>query len=336
MVGALKAHQGDALPIIAGFLACLGVRGGDVGPGPGKIVRLKGPVIPADKAVHAAAVHDLHLDHILGLLGFIVLQHHIDMDGGIQDGVVSIRPKGQDLIRRKALESQLPVLVVVGKHPALAANPGPLTNVVHGPLKAGPKHGGESRSIGLVLRVKGKRPPKRIVGFLVHHLGIDVVDQPVVGQVVQHLDLAVIVQGNALAAEHILGPVIVGLTRKLPLALFGAQPGRDFKLQKALVRHAPAEICGRPGHAVIPQIKHHHRASPPLLADRMGGGIKSNGPGLAFLQGEGLPRELHLNPQGAVWQALRPLFDFIQHILLLKHGTPQKLKSCGPKILWTK
>ena len=173
------------------------------------------------------------------------------MDGGIQDGVVSVRPKGQDLIRRPAPESQFPVFVV-GIKPAFAAYPGPLTNVVHGPAETGAEHGGQRRRIFLVFRVERKGLAKRIVGFLVHHLGIDVVDQPVVGQVVQHLDLSVIVQGNALAVEHVLGPVIVGLAVKLPLALFRAQPGRDFKLQKALVCHAPAEIRGRPAHAVIP------------------------------------------------------------------------------------
>ena len=192
------------------------------------------------------------------------------MDRSVQDGVVSIRPKRQNLIGGETLKSQLPVLVVVGKHPALAANPGTLSNVVHGPLKTGPKDGGEGRCIGLVFRIKGKRTPKGIVGFLVHHLGIDVVDQSVIGQMLQHLDMPVIIQGNALAAEHLLVPVIVGLTGQLPFSLFGAQPGRDFKLQKALVRHAPAEIGGRSGHAVIPQIKHHHRASPPFWRFRGG------------------------------------------------------------------
>jgi len=254
MVGALKAHQRDALPVVAlhlaGFIVLLG---DDIGAGVGKAVRLQHTVIRADETVHTSAVHDLNL----GMFGLIVFLHHIDMDSSVQDGVVSVRPEWQDLISRKAPESQLPVFVV-GIEPGLSTNPCALTNIVHGTQKTGPEQSPQGLGILLVFGVKGQRTAKGVVGLLVHHLGIEVVDQPVVGQVLEHNGLAILIQRQAFPVGHILVAVIVGLTLKLLFALRAGEPCGDFKLQKALVRHAPFEIGGHTAIAIIPQIECHH------------------------------------------------------------------------------
>ena len=41
------------------------------------------------------------------------------------------------------------------------------------------------------------------------------------------------------------------LTGKLPLPLFGVQPCCDLQLQKALVSHAPAKVCGSTHDTII-------------------------------------------------------------------------------------
>ena len=168
MVGALKAHQGDAVPVVPLLLAGVRVLRRDIIAGVPVRVRLQGAVIPADETIHAAAVHDLNLDHGLGLFALIVLLHHIDVDGGVQDGVVSVRPKGQDLIRRETLKGQRPALIV-GVKPGLAAYPGTLSHRPHRPPETGPQHRGQGRRIVLALRVERKRAAKRVIGLLVHH-----------------------------------------------------------------------------------------------------------------------------------------------------------------------
>ena len=189
------------------------------------------------------------------------------MDRRVQDRVVGVRPERKDLVSWEALKSQLPALVV-RKQPALPTDPCALPHVPHYPAELGPQHGVQGFRIPFVLRVERKWPPKRIVRLLVDHLGVNVIDKPVVGEVVQDLDVPVIVQRDPAAVKHVLGPVIVRLRRQLPLPCRRVQPGPDFQLQEALVGHALLKICCCAGQAVTPQIKHHHGAPPPSPAFR--------------------------------------------------------------------
>ena len=171
MVGTLEAHQRDPLPIIAGRLPCDGIRFDDVGPGVGIRIRLQGAVIPADKAIHATAVHNLHLDHVLGLLVLVIHQHHVDMHRSVQDSVIGIRPERQHLVRREALKGQLSALVV-WVQPGLTANPGAFSHRAEGAPKTRAQGGVQGICIGRIFRVKRKWAAKGVVGLLVYHFGV--------------------------------------------------------------------------------------------------------------------------------------------------------------------
>ena len=125
----------------------------------------------SDKAINASAVQHLNLDHLLDVFAFVILQHRIGVHSGIKDGVVCIRPKGKHLICGKAFETKL-TAVVIWIEPAFAADNRTLTNIAEGTAKTLPKNGAKRLRILFVVRVKGERAPKGVVGFLVNHFGV--------------------------------------------------------------------------------------------------------------------------------------------------------------------
>ena len=93
---------------------------------------------------------------------------------------------------------------------------------LQGALEAGAELPAQQLQMVGVFAGKAHRPAQQVVGLLVHPEGVLVVDDLVVGEVVDFLQLAAGADGHPLAAEDVLVPAVV----PLPVQL-GTPPGEN-------------------------------------------------------------------------------------------------------------
>ena len=188
----------------------------------------------AVQAVLPVQLHPLH--HFLAIplpnLLAVVPQ------GAVQNGVLVVRPKGENLKGREPLQAELPLFVVVGVKPAHGSTEGIFSQPVEHPGKAFPQSIPKFGDILLVLPVDGQGFSQKVVYLLIRQLGILVVHQAVVGEIFHRLKAAVRPDHPPFPLQDILIPPIVAVPQKLLFPQRGFQPGVQLQGKKFQVGQA--------------------------------------------------------------------------------------------------
>ena len=121
----------------------------------------------------------------------------------------SVSPKRKNVIGREMLEGQFTSFIVVRIKPANATVQGIFTNIFQKPVKPFVENLAQSIRVTLILTVQGEGLAHKVVGFLIHHQGILVINQAVVRKVRHHLKLTVFTNDCALTLKNVMLSFIV-------------------------------------------------------------------------------------------------------------------------------
>ena len=136
------------------------------------------------------------------------------------------------------LEGQFTSFIVVRIKPTKATVQGIFTNIFQKPVKPFVENLAQSIRVTLILTVQGEGLAHKVVGFLIHHQGILVINQAVVRKVRHHLKLTVFTNDCALTLKNVMLSFIVQITHNLILAALTILPFLDFSGEELIFSHA--------------------------------------------------------------------------------------------------
>ena len=194
-------------------------------------------IILIDIPVNAIGFEDFHLLHLFLL---VAVPHFLGVvtNRTIKDGVIIVSPKRKNVIGREMLEGQFTSFIVVRIKPANATVQGIFTNIFQKPVKPFVENLAQSIRVTLILTVQGEGLAHKVVGFLIHHQGILVINQAVVRKVRHHLKLTVFTNDCALTLKNVMLSFIVQITYNLILAALTILPFLDFSGEELIFSHA--------------------------------------------------------------------------------------------------
>ena len=230
-----ERNQGNPFPIqFGGFLAFF-LNGEVAFMFPGFHIRLQFASI-IDIPVKAIGLEQFNpFNDFLG----ISIPHflRVKTDSRIKDGVIIVSPKRKNFIGREMFEGQIALFVIEREQPAKATIQGIFTNILQKPMEPLIEHIVQSVRIGFVLTVHRERLAHKVVGFLIHHQGILVINQAVVRKVRHHLKLTVFTNDCALTLKNVMLSFIVQITHNLILAALTILPFLDFSGEELIFSH---------------------------------------------------------------------------------------------------
>ena len=162
----------------------------------------------------------------------------VKTDSRIKDGVIIVSPKRKNFIGREMFEGQIALFVIEWEQPAKATIQGIFTNILQKPVEPFIEHIVQSVRIGFVLTVHREGLAHKVVGFLIHHQGILVINQAVVRKIRHHLKLTVFTNDCALTLKNVMLSFIVQITYNLILAALTILPFLDFSGEELIFSHA--------------------------------------------------------------------------------------------------
>ena len=135
-------------------------------------------------------------------------------------------------------EGQIALFVIEREQPAKATIQGIFTNILQKPMEPLIEHIVQSVRIGFVLTVHREGLAHKVVGFLIHHQGILVINQAVVRKIVHFLKFAISTNDCALPVQNVMTAFIVVSAFDLIHALQAVLPFTDFSGVKLKFSHA--------------------------------------------------------------------------------------------------
>ena len=194
-------------------------------------------IILIDIPVNAIGFEDFHLLHLFLL---VAVPHFLGVvtNRTIKDGVIIVSPKRKNVIGREMLEGQFTSFIVVRIKPANATVQGIFTNIFQKPVKPFVENLAQSIRVTLILTVQGEGLAHKVVGFLIHHQGILVINQAVVRKIVHFLKFAISTNDCALPVQNVMTAFIVVSAFDLIHALQAVLPFTDFSGVKLKFSHA--------------------------------------------------------------------------------------------------
>ena len=134
--------------------------------------------------------------------------------------------------------NQFTSFIVVRIKPTKATVQGIFTNIFQKPVKPFVENLAQSIRVTLILTVQGEGLAHKVVGFLIHHQGILVINQAVVRKIVHFLKFAISTNDCALPVQNVMTAFIVVSAFDLIHALQAVLPFTDFSGVKLKFSHA--------------------------------------------------------------------------------------------------
>ena len=268
-----ERNQGNPFPIqFGGFLAFF-LNGEVAFMFPGFHIRLQFASI-IDIPVKAIGLEQFNpFNDFLG----ISIPHflRVKTDSRIKDGVIIVSPKRKNFIGREMFEGQIALFVIEWEQPAKATIQGIFTNILQKPVEPLIEHIVQSVRIGFVLTVHREGLAHKVVGFLIHHQGILVINQAVVRKIVHFLKFAISTNDCALPVQNVMTAFIVVSAFNLIHALQAVLPFTDFSGVKLKFSHAVSPTLKDQAVDTLHSVIQKHIQSP--FPFTIGGGAKPTG-----------------------------------------------------------
>lgn len=171
--------------------------------------------------------------------------------------MVIVSPEGQHLVSGKTLECQLAVFAIVGVKPGQTVVQCVFGQIFQLPEEAAVEVSRQQVGIDLVFAAHRERLAHKVIHLLVNGLRILVVDELVVGQILHRHKIAVPPDGQPLAVQNFVPPLVVVRAFYLCPTPGTGFPFLDFRC-KLILRHAGGtlddETVGLLHHAVHDKI----------------------------------------------------------------------------------
>ena len=172
-------------------------------------------------------------------------------------------------------EGQIALFVIEWEQPAKATIQGIFTNILQKPVEPLIEHIVQSVRIGFVLTVHREGLAHKVVGFLIHHQGILVINQAVVRKIVHFLKFAISTNDCALPVQNVMTAFIVVSAFNLIHALQAVLPFTDFSGVKLKFSHAVSPTLKDQAVDTLHSVIQKHIQSP--FPFTIGGGAKPTG-----------------------------------------------------------
>ena len=166
------------------------------------------------------------------------------------------------------LEGQFTSFIVVRIKPANATVQGIFTNIFQKPVKPFVENLAQSIRVTLILTVQGEGLAHKVVGFLIHHQGVLVINQAVVRKIVHNLKFAILANDCALTLKNVMLSFIVQITTQLILAALTILPFLDFSGEELIFSHAGSPTLNNQAIDPIHSVIQKHSQSPFLLLNK--------------------------------------------------------------------
>ena len=163
------------------------------------------------------------------------------------------------------LEGQFPGIRIIGVNPTKATVQGIFTHILQKPVKPLIENLAQSVCVTLILTIQGEGLAHKVVGFLIHHQGVLVINQAVVRKIVHNLKFAILANDRALTLQNVMLSFIVQITTQLILAAGAVLPFLDFGGKELKFCHAGSPTLNNQAIDPIHSVIQKHSQSPFLL-----------------------------------------------------------------------
>ena len=184
--------------------------------------------------------------------------HFIEPDHGIKLCVVNVLPFRDDLKGSEPFELEFTLFIIIAVQPPNAAIQAVFAHAFQLPHERFVKEPRQRFRVKVIIGINPERLTKQIVGFLLHHPLIHVINQFGVRKVLHFHKVAVITNGGSGLLQDVMPPTVIVITGQHPFPFFGLLHTPDFVFNESFISQGLSPFLNDPDRPVLHSIIKKH------------------------------------------------------------------------------